>query len=95
MSHLTATLTNGGNATFALGTAATTDVGDGTTTDPCPADQTLVITITGAVGATGGDALLSVGADVTDSAGVTDVAGNNWDLSTGDVTVDVEGAEAS
>ena len=82
-----AVLTNGGNATFALGAAPTTDVGANpdTTPESCSAANTLVITITGAVtdqnaNVAPQNGIINVPVTATDSAGVTDIVGNTWDI---------------
>lgn len=77
-----ATLTNGGNATFTIGSS--TAVGDDTDTavEDCPANRALIITVTGAVtdSNTTGDGIVGVPVTATDSSGVTDVAGNSWNI---------------
>lgn len=99
-----ALLTNGDNATFTLGAASTGDV-SANAVDNCPANQTLVVTLTGAPAdqnAAAGDNVINVvggvAGDIIDAAGVTDVPGNAWNPAANgnlDVTIDVEsGPEA-
>jgi hypothetical protein len=86
------TLTNGGNATFKRGDGSDTQVGDDPSDElpeSCPANQTLIITVTGAVADqnAAGDGIVNVPVQATDSAGVADLAGNEWNIADSDDTV--------
>ncbi|MDP9821619.1 cell wall-binding repeat-containing protein [Nocardioides massiliensis] len=82
-----ANLVNGTNATFALNTAAET-VGDVSR----QAGRVLTVTLTGAptILQAGGTVGVQNPADIVDSSGIADLAGNRFNVSTGDVTIDVE-----
>jgi putative cell wall-binding protein len=92
-----ATLTQGTNATFTLGAAASTVTNTGTAA--CPANQTLRVTVTGAptVNAAGTTAGVQFPANIVDAGEIEDLAGNLFaPAGDPDVAIDTtEGAEPS
>lgn len=84
------TLTNGGNTTFALNTAPVVIGGQS-----YPANTILTVTagaITPDATVTGGDNTLSVPAYVLNQSGLTDTAGNQWDVAGSDRAVNADAA---
>ena len=75
----------GSNATFTSNSVAETVNGV-----PRPAGTVFTITLTGAptITSPGVTTGLQVPADVTDRSGIADVAGNSWDLGSGDITIE-------